>query len=116
MMDRLRARYAEPDPVELDALSDGLSSTDSDSAVEVMKEGWREELALLPAVERETLTLFYLGELSLAEVADVQGVPVGTVKSRLHRSRRMLRDRMHAARDDAGKNDNPKEAADDGRS
>jgi RNA polymerase sigma-70 factor (ECF subfamily) len=45
--------------------------------------------------ERETLTLFYLHELSLAEVADVQAVPVGTVKSRLHRARATLRDRLN---------------------
>ena len=49
------------------------------------------ELARLPIVEREVLSLFYLQELSLTEVADVLGVPVGTVKSRLFRARQMLR-------------------------
>jgi RNA polymerase sigma-70 factor (ECF subfamily) len=37
------------------------------------------------------LILFYLHELSLTEVADVLGVPIGTVKSRLFRARQQLR-------------------------
>jgi Sigma-70, region 4 len=34
------------------------------------------ELARLPVTEREALTLFYLRELSLAEVAEVLDVPL----------------------------------------
>ena len=48
-------------------------------------------LASLPIIERETLTLFYLRELSLEEIAGLVDVPVGTVKSRLFRARQMLR-------------------------
>ncbi|WCN05303.1 RNA polymerase sigma factor [Streptomyces sp. M92] len=48
-------------------------------------------LAALPPVEREVLILFHLEDLPLATCADVLGVPAGTVKSRLHRARRMLR-------------------------
>jgi len=35
--------------------------------------------------------LFYLEDLSLETCAEVCGVPVGTVKSRLFRARRMVR-------------------------
>jgi RNA polymerase sigma factor (sigma-70 family) len=48
-------------------------------------------MALLPIVEREVLTLFYLEELSLADIANALGIPVGTVKSRLFRARTLLR-------------------------
>ncbi len=44
--------------------------------------------------ERELLALFYLEELSLNQLADVLAVPVGTVKSRLFRARRALRERL----------------------
>ncbi|WP_240661095.1 MULTISPECIES: RNA polymerase sigma factor [unclassified Streptomyces] len=51
-------------------------------------------LAALPPLEREVLILFHLQDLPLASCAEVLGVPAGTVKSRLHRARRMLRDHL----------------------
>ena len=41
----------------------------------------------LPWAQRETLALFYLADLPIAEVAATLGVPVGTVKARLSRGR-----------------------------
>lgn len=52
------------------------------------------ELLELPLLEREALTLFYLEELSLRQVAEIVGVPEGTVKSRLFRARRRLHERF----------------------
>ncbi|WP_175411689.1 RNA polymerase sigma factor [Streptomyces sp. TRM64462] len=45
----------------------------------------------LPPREREVLILFHLQDLPLAVCAEVIGVPPGTVKSRLHRARHLLR-------------------------
>ncbi len=53
-------------------------------------------LARLPIIEREVVTLFYLQELSLNEVAEALKVPVGTIKSRLFRAKRLLRQAMTA--------------------
>jgi RNA polymerase sigma factor (sigma-70 family) len=50
-----------------------------------------EEIERLPIIDREVVVLFYLQELSLAEIADIVQVPVGTVKSRLSRARRTLK-------------------------
>jgi RNA polymerase sigma-70 factor, ECF subfamily len=41
--------------------------------------------------DRETWRLMYLEDRPVAEVAELMGVPVGTVKSRAHRARRLLR-------------------------
>jgi RNA polymerase sigma-70 factor (ECF subfamily) len=51
-------------------------------------------LAGLPLLEREILVLFYLEDLSVEECAQICLVPAGTVKSRLNRARRMLREHL----------------------
>jgi RNA polymerase sigma-70 factor (ECF subfamily) len=41
--------------------------------------------------QRVVIVLYYLNDLSLQEIAEILGVPVGTVKSRLHYGRENLR-------------------------
>jgi RNA polymerase sigma-70 factor (ECF subfamily) len=52
----------------------------------------------LPEPFRETLVLRELEELSYKQIAEVTGVPVGTVMSRLARARQMLTQDMEQAR------------------
>jgi RNA polymerase sigma-70 factor (ECF subfamily) len=54
-----------------------------------------ETLAALPTELRECLVLHELEELSYKEVAQVTGVPIGTVMSRLWRARRLLAAAAH---------------------
>ena len=49
---------------------------------------------------RLVIVLRDIEEMDYAQVADVMNVPVGTVKSRLHRARAMLRDRLKGLLDD----------------
>lgn len=51
-------------------------------------------LASLPAYYREALTLRFHEEMSLEEIAHVQGTPLSTVKSRLRRALVLLGDRL----------------------
>ncbi|MEU8662449.1 RNA polymerase sigma factor [Actinoplanes philippinensis] len=53
-----------------------------------------EGLVAVPVREREVLILFYLHDLALEDCAQILGIPAGTVKSRLNRARRLLRDHM----------------------
>ena len=46
----------------------------------------------LPLPQREAVTLYFLEELSIDEIAQVLNVPVGTVKSRLHYGKQAIRD------------------------
>jgi len=61
----------------------------------------RQTLAVLTAVQREALTLVYLEQRTMAEVARLLGVPLATVKSRtrdgLRRLRSLLTDPSSAA-------------------
>ncbi|MEU8202889.1 sigma-70 family RNA polymerase sigma factor [Streptosporangium sp. NPDC049046] len=87
--DRLREEYARPEiPLE----EERASADPADALVE--SADLLAGLAGLPVREREVLVLFYLQDLSLEDCAQVCAVPVGTVKSRLSRARRMLREQL----------------------
>lgn len=95
LMDRLRRQYASAAEVSLDE-TEGATVEAAEGATDGALERLHDTLSAMPIIEREVLVLFYLQELSLAQLADVLALPVGTVKSRLHRARRMLRDRLIA--------------------
>ena len=55
------------------------------------RERLRSAIAGLPADQRSAIALYYLEELSVAEVAVALSIPAGTVKTRLMHARRKLR-------------------------
>ncbi|MFI5884812.1 RNA polymerase sigma factor [Streptomyces sp. NPDC051554] len=63
----------------------------------------RRALAELPVEERELLLLISWEQLTPTEAAAVVGIPAGTARSRLHRARGRLRDRLTMPRP-AGRN------------
>ncbi|MBB5517864.1 RNA polymerase sigma factor [Amphiplicatus metriothermophilus] len=62
-------------------------------------------LAALPAEQRATVALFYLEDLSVAEIAAALAVPAGTVKTRLMHARRKLRDALEVCPEGGKYND-----------
>jgi len=64
-----------------------------DSALTAFEDAEQVHIALdqLPLPQREALTLFFLNDLSIDDISRVLGVPVGTVKSRLHYAKQALR-------------------------
>ena len=91
LMDRFRRRYAAPHDAETDL--DTIADPEPVASPERMAAAQDVERNLhrLPVLEREVLTLFYLDELTIPEVALALDVPPGTVKSRLFRARKQLR-------------------------
>jgi RNA polymerase sigma-70 factor (ECF subfamily) len=49
-----------------------------------------EALSQLPEDYRTVATLYFVEDFKYAEIAEVLGIPIGTVRSRLHRGRRLL--------------------------
>ena len=64
-----------------------------------MIQSLRDTILALPAHYREVIVLCELHEMSYIEAADVVGCAVGTVRSRLHRARALLIEKLRAARD-----------------
>ncbi len=62
----------------------------------------RQAVLALPAHYREAVVLCELHEMSYAEAAEVLGCAVGTVRSRLHRGRALLIDRLRSTREADG--------------
>jgi len=65
-------------------------AVDSDVRLDVM----RDAMGRLPESLREILELRIGGDLSYQEIADALGLPVGTVRSRIHRAVEQLRTRL----------------------
>jgi len=62
----------------------------------------REAVLALPETYREVIVLVELQELTYAEAAEVLDCAVGTVRSRLHRGRRLLLEKLGGTEDVAG--------------
>jgi RNA polymerase sigma factor (sigma-70 family) len=92
LMDRLRRRYAvlRPGPLDGEDVPSDPEPVDREADLVALEA----TLETMPFGEREVLTLFYLRDLSLAELAETLKIPVGTVKSRLFRARHMLRAKL----------------------
>ena len=60
----------------------------------------RKAIAALPSEQSTTIALFYLEDMSVAEVAVALDIPPGTVKTRLMHARAKLKDALKGESDD----------------
>lgn len=59
-------------------------------------------IAALPDEYRIVATLYFVQDFSYQEIAEVVGVPVGTIRSRLHRGRRLLQKALWVIAEERG--------------
>lgn len=95
-IDELRKRGRRPTvslPEEVDRIDVGASPSPDEVLNRIrLGEDVQEALLKLPYEFREAVILCDVVGLSYQEIADVLEVPLGTVRSRIHRGRTMLRD------------------------
>ena len=80
----------------LEDFMDWFSSGDEDHPLTVVeqRDDWQQvqkAVSRLPLPQRIVVVLYYLNDLSLQEISEILDIPVGTVKSRLHYGRNMLK-------------------------
>lgn len=101
---RYRKKKKLPEHIALDnapplyllreSVAAGLHETSKDPAADLLGQMTAEQigkaLGELPEEFRVVTTLYFLDDMPYKGIAEVLGLPVGTVRSRLHRGRRML--------------------------
>ena len=92
-----RRRPAEDSELLLDDLSAHGHSAEQLLAEKQMAALLEKLIAGLPADLRETLALSTVQELNSAQIAEVMGIPEGSVRTRLMRARTMLKEKMAVA-------------------
>ena len=87
-------KQKRPEPEQL--YPDQDYEPDQESVVELQQETERLSLALgeLPEKQRVLVEKAYLGELSHSEIAEITGLPLGTIKSRIRLALEKLRHSM----------------------
>ncbi|MBD8069806.1 RNA polymerase sigma factor SigW [Bacillus sp. PS06] len=70
--------------------AEGMLPEDKVESLE-LQETIQEAILKLPAKYRSVIVLKYIEELSLKEISEILDLPVGTVKTRIHRGREALR-------------------------
>src|SRR4249919_276941 len=102
-MDELRRQSRRPPSEPLDEQGDyylynRLADTAREPPERVLARlsgsGVVEALGAVPENFREVVVLVDVGEFSYAEAAEILGIPIGTVMSRLYRGRRLLKQRL----------------------
>jgi RNA polymerase sigma-70 factor, ECF subfamily len=90
----LESENDEVAPRELAVIDDPLAGLTKHEAIE----GLRRAVHALPRRYREVVVLCDLEELDYAEAAVALGCPIGTVRSRMHRARALLLEKLNQDR------------------
>ena len=111
-----RKEKRRPTPVDIEDVPEsymrqrsrevGLSDTEVDAGARIVSEmdvmQVSQAIDALPEEYRVVAILYFLEDLAYQEIADVLEIPVGTVRSRLHRGRKMLQKMLWDIAEESG--------------
>lgn len=108
---RLQRERTTPAPLDVLALPD--ENADSEARLLRAEETrlLRRELALISADYRQILAAYYFDRKRVSEIAKTLGCPQGTVLSKLHRARNILKEGMQMAREFGKRSYQPEEVS-----
>lgn len=99
-----RKTKREPAKIDYDEIEDIYENIKSDQAEDnnldldfynnLLDDELSEALSKIPAKMREVFLLCDLEGYSYEEIAEIVNIPIGTVRSRLHRARKLLQDEL----------------------
>ncbi len=89
-IDWLRRQKRERELLEEAALEPGFFGDDADGDLSLDEAALQRIVSGLPPPQREVLLLRYRDDLSYAEIAVVVGLPIGTVRTRIHHAKQKL--------------------------
>ena len=92
----IRQRAVRFPHVELNDANDDLPVIPVTMVEKLDGAGLIESLATIPEPYRAALSLFYMQDYSYKQIADILGIPLGTVRSRISRGIRLLQNSMSA--------------------
>lgn len=96
LLKRKQAQLKKVSQVQLlqEQTTASVKSVDTIVLEKAAEEEWGALLRQLPEKLMAVVTLRYIGELSLVEIAETLKIPVGTVKSRLHKALKIMRKKL----------------------
>lgn len=98
----LKRKNSRVNLMETEAMEKELSPVESNPLQSMDAAIVMEKVAQLDEVYRNPLVLFYIDQHSYKEIAEILGIPIGTVMSRLSRAKIQLRDFLQNPNDNLG--------------